>query len=343
MAKGYLKAAFESLPGNETNTPTLSTKVIYFPLVDGSPDVNANPMERDDELRNLDEPVAVIPEAFAPSQSFDSRAYPDVIGFLFKGVLGAPTTTAGNGVITDPDAATIPTGATKHVWTAPFGPSGVTPQTMELIWAYSDQSVFLKQKGVALEQLQIDTQTSGGVHFKPSGPALYQTRIADPSLSPTYESLAIRPFTYRDLNLTWLGSSAVATDFNVTIDNPVDAVNTMGSGSMYPDVMEKGDGILKFSGSVNKRDLTATDYDALVNSTGFSATARFGSTTVIGATSYTYKFWIAMSNCQYVGGSVDSLNNSRHRGANFNFAATSASAGTPSVTVTLVNATASYA
>src|SRR5215213_7715098 len=146
MATGYNKSQYESVVGTEVNTPTLSTKILYTPIVSMGFDPGANPLDRNDELRGSDEPTAVLSDTYAGSWSQETRAYPDSVGYRLKHILGAPTTTTGNGVITDPDAATIPTGAFKHVWTAPFGPTGDAPLTTEEILAFKDQSFFIKAK-----------------------------------------------------------------------------------------------------------------------------------------------------------------------------------------------------
>jgi hypothetical protein len=104
MANGYTHAARESVPGNENNTPTLSTKVIYEPVRSINVALNPKHLERDDELRTVDEPLAVLPEMFDPTWELEGRAYPDLLGFELATMLGNPTSTAGDGVITDPDA-----------------------------------------------------------------------------------------------------------------------------------------------------------------------------------------------------------------------------------------------
>ncbi len=195
MATGYAKLAIESIPGNEANTPTLSTKVLYPPALSVDLGAKVEPLSRADEIRNLDEEPALVAEAFTADHSIETRAYPDVTGFLFTWMLGAPVTTAGDGVITGPDAVVVPSGAYRHVWTAPFGPAGPTPSTAEMVVAYKDQGAFFRAKGCGLSTLTIENAERGGVMLKASGPALYGTRISDPSLSPTYESLAVRPFT----------------------------------------------------------------------------------------------------------------------------------------------------
>ena len=341
MALGYLHGLFESIPGNETNSPTPSTKVIYFPLITARPSLGADHMERDDENRNQDQPLPVLPEAYDPSWEYESRAYPDLLGFWLKAMLGAPTTTAGNGVITDPDTVAIPAGAHRHVWTAPFGPAGASPQTSQLQFSYVDQAVYYKLKGAAVESLTIESPVKGGARVACSGPAAYMTRQANPSLTPTYESLALRPFTRGNLTLaTWLSGTGTHEDFSINIANPIEMVRSLGIASRFPDVVEKGEGLIVVSGSVPKRQLDPDDWDALLNATGFSAKVKWINDSII-ASAYPYKLFIEMSNCQYVAGDADELSNQRRIGGTFDFKATYS--GSASVTITLVNATTSYA
>lgn len=343
MATGYLHSLFESLPGNEVNTPTASTKIIYTPLETFTPALNPSHLMRDDELRGVDEPIAALPEAYDPSWDLTTRLYPDVAGFELKGILGAPVSTTGNGIITDPDGIAIPTGATRHVWTAPYGPTGASPLTTQRQAAYVDQATFFKLKGCATTTLALDSPATGGVTLKANGPALYMTRISDPALTPSYETLTIAPFERANLVLsTWLGSTAETEDFNIQIDNPVEPWRSLGAASRYPDVMDKGDGPIVVTGSIPKRVIDPDDYDALLNATGFTVKVRWQSTVVIGATSYKYALWLQMPNCQYTDGGPNALENKRRLGATFNFKGTYA--GTPGSSVwTLVNATTSYA
>lgn len=339
MALGYLRLAGESIPGNELNTPTLDTNSAYPPLLEFGPAPGFSHLERDDELRNLDEPLNVLIEAADPSWSLESRLYPNLIGWLFTYMMGRPTTTAGNGVITDPDAVVIPVGATRHVWTAPFGPTGSSPLTFQADAAYRDQTTYFKLKGCAVQSLAIDTPGTGGAKVTASGPALYMTRGADPALTPVFETLTIPPFLKPHLNLTWLGGTADFEDFSIKAEQPLDPVHTGGSGSRWPDRMFKGDSPLVWSGSVPKTLVNSTDYDALAAATAFTATVRWTSTAII-ASAYPFKLWIAMSNCQYTGGGPAPLSNKRRLGASYDFKATrSASA---SVTVTLVNTTTAH-
>jgi hypothetical protein len=341
-----VQAAFESTPGNELNTPTLSTKTIYLPVQTGEPQLNPTLLDRNDELRGVDEPISKLPDIYDPTWGMTLRAYPDPLGFLLKNMLGAPTTTAGNGVITDPDGTVIPTGATKHVFTAPFAssPGGTNyPNTAQYQFSYKDQSVAFKHKGAALQSLEFNVPDSGGVTMQASGPSLYAARVSEPGLTPSYESLTVAPFLEAFLTeVTWLGSSGTATSIGLKGTNPVKPEHTMGIASRFPDAMFKDDGPIQWSGSVTLRNLTAADYDALLNTTGFAVKLRFKSTVNIGATSYAYSFWFEALNAQYVGGGPDPIGNKRIHGASFDWEASYA--GTPgSTTLTVVNGTTSYA
>lgn len=345
MATGYAKLAIESIPGNEANTPTLSTKVLYPPALSVDLGAKVEPLSRADEIRNLDEEPALVAEAFTADHSIETRAYPDVTGFLFTWMLGSPVTTTGNGVITGPDSVVIPAGAYRHVWTAPFGPAGPSPSTAEMVVAYKDQGAFFRAKGCGLSSLSIENAERGGVMLKASGPALYVTRISDPSLSPTYESLSVRPFTSGNMSIpTWLSGSANCekSGMSLQFDNPMEPYTSCQTASKWADQLEKTDAPISLTGNAPKRLLDIDDWDALMAATGFATKFQWISDSIITG-AFPYKLFIETTNSQYVDGGPEALANKRRLGAQFNWKATNAS-GTPgSVTVTLINATASYA
>jgi hypothetical protein len=341
MPNGYLRAAGESFPGNEQNTPTLSTKQIFPPIQSFGPKTGTKPLSRDDELRNQDEPLAIVPEAYDPTWEMGLRMYPDSLGFLLKLIVGPPISTAGNGVITDLAGVAVPTGATRHRWAAPFGPAGANPLTAQFDAAYRDQGVFYKAKGAACEALGISTPESGGAVISASGPALFLDRQADPSLSPAYEALSIRPFTRGGLTLpSNLTGTGVTEDFTLAINNPVATDRSLGIASRWPDIMEKDNaGSIVVSGTIPKRLLDADDTDALKNATGFPLLAQWLSESLITG-SYPYKFIASMANAQYTDGDPDPLQNQRRHGQQLSWKSTSPSSG--STTFELVNATPSY-
>jgi hypothetical protein len=100
MATGYLQGKYEQTgasnytpnPGSENTTPTLSGKVMYFPLQSATPNLNSNPLERDDELRNYDQPILRVTDTFDPTWDYTSRAYPDLLGWHLAQLLGRDTT-----------------------------------------------------------------------------------------------------------------------------------------------------------------------------------------------------------------------------------------------------------
>lgn len=342
MPNGYARLAYESTPGNETNAPTLSTKKLFPPLTSLAPKPGTAHLSRDDEVRNQDEPLAVIPEAYAPTFDMGVRAYPDTVAFLLGLVCGAPTTTAGDGVITDLAGTAVPSGAYRHRWTAPFGPSGASPRTAQIDAAYSDQSVYYKMKGAGISDLSLESPEEGGAMVSASGPCLYLDRQSNPSLTPSYESLAVRPFTRGDLTLpSNLSGTGTTQDFSVSISNPMEAVRSLGIASRWPDVLEKdNEGPIVVSGEINKRQLDADDIDALKNATGFALTATWKSSSVI-ASGYGYSMAVKVDNAQYVDGEPDALQNRRRHGHSLSWKSTTASTG--STTLEVVNATASYA
>lgn len=341
LAYAVLRRETTNAPGTETVTPTYATKVLYVPGLEVGPDLGPAPLDRQDEIRNIDEPLSVVPEIFNPSLTARSRMYPDTMGQLLSVMLGAPTTTAGNGVITDPGATVIPVGVTRHVWTAPYGPTGVTPGCGDWRLAYRDQGVYFQLKGWAPTSLTITNPESGGAQVTAQGPANYMARISDPGLTPSYEALTVLPFMRRNLTLTWLTGSASTEDFTLTITNPVEQTRTVGSGSGYPDLLEKADGPITVTGSIPKRQLDPDDYDALLNATGFTARVTYTSPVVI-ASGYPYKLFVEFANAQYVAGDIDALQNRRRHGASFEFRGTTTGAA-GHCTITLCNATASYA
>lgn len=339
---GYVRGQFETdQPGNETTAATNSTKNIYAPAISFEPDLGVSHLERDDEIRDVDEPISVLTERYSPAWSMSARMYPDLVGFMLTAMLGQPTTTAGDAIITDPDSVAVPVGAHRHVWTAPFGPTGAFPYSAEWQVAYEDQSTYFDIHGAGVSAMSLETPEEGGALLNASGPALYIPKpVADPSLVESYESLTIPPFLHSHLAMSsWLAGSATAETVSLSIENPMEARHTMATGSKYPDRLYKADGPIVFSGSVPMELLDKDDVDALMDATGFSATLRWTSTAII-ASSYPYKLYVEMSNAQYVAGGPSALENRRRIGASFDFRATYG--GSTSVTVTLVNATADY-
>lgn len=341
---GYLRGDYETTVGSESNSsPTLSSKSIYIPGTEAELALNPTVLERDDELRGVDEPIAVLEEFHRPTWRLRTRTYPDALGFLLKSQLGAPTTTAGNGVITDANGVVVPTGAYRHTWTAPFGPAGTSPQTTQWRGAYADNSTFFKLQGAAVESSEFTVAEQGGVGLIAQGPATYLTRISDPSLTASYEALTIPPFLRAHLSISH-GLSGTASghegDCTFRIDSPLEAVSDYSSASRFPSQMYKGDTAPTLSGTITKSSVDPEDWDALKAATGFTLAFTLTSTATI-ASSYPYKAIIKCLNAQYMEGGPEPLAAKRRLKADFTWRSTYAgSAG--SSTLQVVNATSAY-
>jgi hypothetical protein len=172
----------------------------------------------------------VLPEAYDPTWSLSARAYPDHLGWRLKHILGPPTTTAGNGVITDPDGTRSRAGAYRHVWKSTDASWGnlrrrtlAHPLTAQMIAAYKDQGVFVKLKGAACEAFAFDNRESGGVLLTANGPALFlDDGIADPALTPAFEAATTAPFMRGGLSAPDVADRVSGTkdDFGIAIAAP---------------------------------------------------------------------------------------------------------------------------
>lgn len=342
MARNYARVAFESIPGNEANAPVLSTFKHFGRLQSMKPDLNPKHIERDDELGNDGQPQAISIDGYEPAWSKKGRLYPQGLAADLALMLGNPVITAGNGVITDPDSVAIPVGAHRYVWTAPFGPTGVSPKTVQIDASYVEEGQFFKGKGAAAQDMAINIPAEGSADFEMSGPMLYLARQADPALTATPESVAIQPFKFKGADLTAdLASAAAVTGLSLKANNPLEMVKSMAANSYFPDLMEyANEGVLTWTADIERRHLANADWDALLGATGFGLTVRLTSESII-ASAYPYKLYIAFSNAQYTGNDIDELANGRRAGDKFSLKATTA--GAASVTVTLVCATASLA
>jgi hypothetical protein len=343
MPKGYVREQFEDSPGFEGANPELSVKTIDSPATSVDNSLEPSPLERDDELRGVDEPLQIFEDEFNPTWGFSSRAYPDLLGFRLCQIFGFPVSTAGDGAaVKDPDGVAIPIGATRHVWTAPFGPAGPSPLTTQMNLGYVDEDTFVVVTGAGAEELTLSSDEAGGVKLGAKGPALFWDHIEDPVIVPTPESLGVMPFMRRHLKVvTWQGDERDLENFGITISNPITAERSMASGSGFPDLLEKGEGPITVAIEAPKRHIRSSDLEALLRAERFAMKARWVSLTKIGVTAYPYGFWLEGDGAQYTGGGPASLENKRRIGSTYQAKLTSDGVGASSK-FTLVNATPSY-
>jgi hypothetical protein len=202
--------------------------------------------------------------------------------------------------------------------------------------------MFYEVRGATVEKLSIKMPNSGGGQIDVSGKANYITQIADPVLTPTYESLAIAPFMYSHAGLTWLTGSALCDTIGVDIDKNVDHQRTFGGGSKWPNLVEHGDGVVTINGDFTARRIDVDDWNAMIADTRFTALLKWIHTAFITG-AYPYKAYVQAPNtsAQLVSGGPAALTNTKRTPASWNFQFTRDAASSASIQI--VNLTTSYA
>lgn len=349
---GYIKFSYETTaaPGNESVTPSASAKSLYPPFAEFSFDMNPTDFTRDDEVRGINEALAILPDKYDPTLTLVVSCYPDTAAFFLKAVTDGITTTAGDGVITDPDGATIVASAYRHVFVAPGGQTATAaiPITMNVKACFGTQDgevLAYEGRGCAVTSIAF-AQADARVQMTISMTPTYWDRISDPSLTPAFESLPnVHPFRDKDITIpTWLSSTGKneSGGFDFTVEKPVQTHRTMSIASLWPDFIDKGDGMITVTGTVDKRYLGSADWDAFKNKTGFAAKAKFANDSIVTGSRH-YGMWLEMANAQYTSADVASLTNTRNIGAKYAWQATNLSGSAGSWTITLINGTSSYA
>jgi hypothetical protein len=222
------------------------------------------------------------------------------------------STGANGGSSALPDGGFPPTGT--NVWVFTKRP-GLVPKTAQLISCYVNEQVFMQGQGYALSQLggNADGSLTGtlvGIVYLP---------INDPSLTPAYDTSLIPHLRRGDMSMTWLAGSGATNDFTWSIANPIEAIDSLGVASYYPDLMEQGPARVSITGTIPKRTLTTIDVAALLNAGVFAAVATWHSPKTIAATNYPYSMFLQMPSVQIVGGDTDPLTNARRFGGNWNW------------------------
>lgn len=343
-AADFAQVQFEESPryeGAPTTTPyrLSSGNVKYIPSQ--TIRVNAVPahLDRSDELRGIQGGVPQLIETYEPDGAVSMRAYPNIIPWFLQCAGFTATITQGDGsTVKDPNNVAIPTGAYRYVFNKR---TGITAKTMQIQLGYLDEGEFLKGQGYAVSGA---TLNADGI-FTADLMGLVLARIADPSLTPVYDSQTVWPFRRGDLTLTWLASTGTTSDFSLAVANDLVRRRTLGltPSSLFSDKLELGDAQTRVTGTIPKSVFAAADWDALISATAFSATAQWKSAILIGATTYPYSMWWQMPSCQYLAGTPDDLAPVRRMGASFDFWAAYDETAAYDVKITIVNAVSSAA
>ena len=335
----YGEIALEESPLNELTyddalTPSrISTNLLYPVARSFRIAPTPDHLSRADELRGIQGEVPRLIEGYSPVGILGERAYPKDLTWLFELAGFEGVRTAGNGVITDPDGATIPTGASRWVFNKR---DDLQAKSARIKTNYWREGVQLQGYGFGVSAMSISAMAELSADWM----GLFLRRIASDATVPVISAAAIPPFRRGDLYLSALAGGGRVADWSLAIANPIERVNSLSLDppSRWPDALELAEGQVAVTGSIPKRLLDATDYDALVAATTFAMTARWKTPTNIGATNYKYSLWCQMPAAQYISGEAEELVGSRRRhGHSFDWFAAWDEAAGYDVRWTLVN------
>lgn len=355
MRDPYIRLRAEQSPITYPGTGTISTNALWIPGTKLDVDPQFIYEDRNDEIGPTGPRPGYVSGA-DPKWALPLRAYPDPMGLFLFGWAGAITTTAGDGIIKNPDNVAIPVGAYRHKYggsaTEPATPvegvgpdykAGITPQTLICDWADDDGSgPWWLTTGLAVEEIKLGGD-AGALTCDVSGKALYHKRqTADPTLTPAYAAATVLPWNAGEITLTWLGGTGTIEDFSLTLSQPLEIkVPPVGSNPSYWPSLVRLTDRRTITGTIKFSDIDTTDYDAFVNSTSFAAVAKYTTASYITGTT-PYQMWIDMPECVLTGMKPGALENTVSREMEFDFQAFYDTTDTFDAKITLVNGQTAY-
>lgn len=344
MPASYLKLLREETPrydGAASTAPyRLSTLPIYLPIKGFKPKIGPQYLDRSDELRGTEGDTPDLRVGFDAGGSLSMNCYLNALTWLLHVAGFAGVHTTGDGVITDPDAQTIPAGAHRWVFNKRVGAQAAAVQADAAFGDANDGAgILLRGQGFGVSRLGLTAPGELSADLL----GLIWKRVVGPTFdTPSYDVAAIPPLLQRDLTLTWLASGAKFDDFSLNVENPlVKSPDLSLSPSIdSPALLEHDNQRVRITGSINKRKMADADIDALTSGATFSATARWKSQRSIGGTAYKYSIWFQMPACFYTDDDIDDLGNKRRHPASFPFKAGQDDTAGYDCRITVVNAVA---
>lgn len=332
-----------SAQGSESNpSPTLlATPKFFLPSIEVGMAPKPAPLDRSNELRNIDGNVTLAQNEYNPDGNFNLRAYTSYMGALLMLLFGDVTTTPGGVGVTDPDAGNPPATTFKHVFKKK---PGALPLTARLTLGYATK--WIRCHGTSVNSIGF-TLDDDGVKADGSLMSNYVQRLTvDPAAVVTQDAFSILPFRRRNVQLTVSDGGTVNVDsVGFTMEQALEYARTMGSRSGWPTATERAnssDGFLRLSGTFKRRDFDSADWDALIAATTFSLKVAMKSEQNILATSYPYSMWVEAPKSQFTDGGPESLKQQARHESDYDWRAGSDTSGTDDFTVTIVNDVAAY-
>lgn len=333
-----IQIAMEETPRYEGAASTapyrVSTAVAYAPV--RSARITPNPLhdDRADEVRGIEGAPPQLIDGYEPAGSIAMRAYLNLLTYLLHISGWTGTATAGDGIITDPDVATIPATATRWVFTKR---GGNVAKTAQMLIAYSDEGAFYKGQGYGISSWTL----GGNGDYTADLMGLVFGNVADPNLTPVYDTAAIPHVRRGDLVVSpWLSGGGPIDDFTIAGSNPLIRRKTsqVSPASYFPDRMEHGDERVAITGTAPASRLNDAEIDRLLDGATFAATAKWKTPKSIALTAYKYSMWVEMPACQILGGDPDELRNARRFGGSWEWKAAWDETAGYDAKITIVNA-----
>lgn len=341
-AERYAKLEFEATPGSESNpAPVLFATPFFLPAIECGFTPVPNTLDRSDEQRGVDGAMTRAQNEYAPEGGANIRGYAKYLGAILMLLFGDVTTTVGDGIITDPDMATIPAGAFKHVFKKK---PGAIPKTARFTLGYATK--WIRAHGASCNSLAF-TLEDDGMKSEAGMMANYIQRLSvDPAAVPAYEDFAVLPFRRRNVVVTVGDGGTVNLDtIQYTMEQTLEYVRDLGSRSGWPSDTERAnspEGFLRLTGSLTRRDLDAADWDALIAATTFALLVSAKSEQMIPTTGYPYSMWTSAPQAQFISGGPERLKNQARHESSYDWVAGTDAAGVDDFTVTLVNDVPAY-
>lgn len=328
--------------GTESNNQAVFGTPFFLPAIEVGMNPSPDPLNRDDEQRGIDGAMQLAPNEYGPEGSINLRNYLNTLGAIMYVAMGDCESTAGDGVITDPDGNTIPIGCTRHVFAKK---AGVVPRSAKLTTHYG--STYFAARGVTVPQIGLSIEDDG-VKAATTLMMNFIERLAGAPAGGApadYDSFAILPMRRRNVTLDWGIGTATMENVELTLEQSLEYVRDLGSATGWPSATERAnspEGFMRLTGSLTRRNLDNADWDALVESEAFSVACSMISEQDIGATAYPYSMWIEAPAAQYSSGDLETLKNQARHQYKLDWRAGYDEATDEEFTITIVNDEAAY-
>lgn len=346
MASGdqYVELKVETSPNGESGTAAVSSVAMFQPIQEFALNPSVTFDDRTDEFRGTAEPIPPDLTGYNQTEgTAKGRLYPRLIGMYFTPMLGYVTPTAG-GTAIDPDGGTVPAGVYLHQWNS----STLDPATIRSVQirrSYGNTtSLFFKDTGVTVTQLDLAVGDQNQPStFEASLAGLFQDDTVDPSLSPSYDAVTVKPFYRGNFSVsTFLTGTGSPLNANFSFTNPVEPDPVLNS-SPWPSAWSRPNeagAVPRLTINIDAKSIDPDDYAAFMGNTIFGYKMKWVSTQNAGTASYKYRMWI--EGCAtFSAYEMEAMQHKLRHGATIT-AVAGASGGTAAFKVTLANDVSSY-